>query len=339
MSDRQTSSEQPQLSVVVIGRNEGARLARCFTSVGAIHLPDAAIELIYVDSASTDNSVELAQGHGAKVIIVDPERPCAAIGRNAGWRAARGPIVLFLDGDTILAPEFVPYALRELNDPRVGVVFGYRRELHPEASLYNRVLDLDWIIHPGEAEFCGGDAFIRRAVLESVGGYNERLIAGEDAELCARIRAAGYKIVCLDRTMVSHDLAITHFNQYWRRAVRSGHAYAEVSSKSKPEHLPGWHRQTRLNRLKGTFMIVLLVVASVLAIFTGSTMPVVVACGIVAALSLRTAARTRWKRADYPTRLLHGLHSHLVQIPTLIGQIQYFRNLASGRTTELIEYK
>jgi GT2 family glycosyltransferase len=339
MSTRQASGEGPRLSVVVIGRNEGSRLTRCLASVGEIKVAEGTTELIYVDSASTDNSVEQARSFGAKVIIVDPQRPCAAIGRNAGWRAARGSIVLFLDGDTVLAPEFVPCGLRKFDDPCIGVVFGYRRELYPDISIYNRVLDLDWIVRPGEAEFCGGDALIRREVLEAVGGYNEWLIAGEEPELCSRIRATGHKILCLDRKMVSHDLAITHFSQYWRRAVRTGHAYAEVSGKAKPDQLPDWHRQARLNRLKGAFMLALLVGSAIMTICNRSTVPVLGALGIVAGLSLRTATRTRWKQVAYPTRLLHGLHSHLVQIPTLLGQIQYFRNQLSGRFTKLIEYK
>ena len=340
MNAREASAEGLRVSVVVIGRNEGLRLTRCLDSIREIRMPDGTIELIYVDSASTDNSVEQAKSFGAQVIIVDPRRPCAAIGRNAGWRAARGSIVLFLDGDTVLAPDFVPCGLRELDaDPRIGVVFGYRRELYPDISIYNRVLDLDWIVRPGEAEFCGGDALIRREVLEAVGGYNERLIAGEEPELCSRIRATGHKILCLDRKMVSHDLAITHFSQYWRRAVRTGHAYAEVSGKAKPDQLPDWHRQTRLNRLKGAFMLALLVGCTIMTICIRSTMPVLGALAIVAGLSLRTATRTRWKRADYPTRLLHGVHSHLVHIPTLLGQIQYLKNRMTGRMAHLMEYK
>ena len=158
MNAREASAEGLRVSVVVIGRNEGLRLTRCLDSVREIRMPDGTIELIYVDSASTDNSVEQAKSFGAQVIIVDPRRPCAAIGRNAGWRAARGSIVLFLDGDTVLAPDFVPCGLRELDaDPRIGVVFGYRRELYPDISIYNRVLDLDWI-----AESLDGLAFVTK---------------------------------------------------------------------------------------------------------------------------------------------------------------------------------
>ncbi len=157
----------PVLSVVVIGRNEGERLARCLESVRAMTDPGGPVELIYVDSASTDGSPERAAALGATVMTVRPERPSAALGRNAGWRVAQAPLVLFLDGDTILHPRFVADSLPEFQNPPVTVVWGHRREIHPEASLYNRVLDLDWIYPPGPSEFCGGDALMRREPLEA----------------------------------------------------------------------------------------------------------------------------------------------------------------------------
>src|SRR5882724_8917772 len=111
--------------------------------------------------------MEKRGGCGAKVIIVGPERPCAAVWRNAGWQAAAAPVVLFLDGDTLLHPVFVADCLPKFAVPRVAVVWGHRRELHPEASIYHRVLDLDWVYPVGPSEFCGGDALIRRPVLQS----------------------------------------------------------------------------------------------------------------------------------------------------------------------------
>ena len=133
------------VSVVVIGRNEGERLRRCLKSVFAMVRPNFEIEVIYVDSGSADNSVALAKTEGAKTIALTPQRPTAALGRNAGWQAARGSIILFLDGDTVLHPEFVAASLGEFSMPRVAVVWGHRRELYPHRSIYNRALDLDWI--------------------------------------------------------------------------------------------------------------------------------------------------------------------------------------------------
>ena len=88
---------EPLVSVVVIGRNEGQRLAACLESVKETINPGGGIELIYVDSNSQDGSPELAETVGAKVLRVKSQRPCAAIGRNAGWLAATAPYILFLN--------------------------------------------------------------------------------------------------------------------------------------------------------------------------------------------------------------------------------------------------
>jgi cellulose synthase/poly-beta-1,6-N-acetylglucosamine synthase-like glycosyltransferase len=332
-------NNHPILSVVVIGRNEGERLVRCLESVAAMDPPGETVETIYVDTASMDGSAEHARRLGARVIQVNPARPCASIGRNAGWRAARARIVFFLDGDTVLAPDFAAIAIPQFEDPMVAVVFGDRREINTVGSIYNRVLDLDWIAPPGPGQLCGGDALIRRDVLEQSGGYDEQLIAGEDAELCWRIRALGYKIEHLDRRMTGHDLAIDRFSQYWRRSLRTGYAYAEISERFRHSSMPVWSREARRNIINGAVIVAILAGSPMLSLTTHSLIPIAAAIAIIAALAVRTAIRSRWKCGDLSTRLLYGLHSHLVQIPIFFGQLKYQLNRLLGRTTPLIEYK
>ena len=78
-----------------------------------------------------------------------------------------------------------------------------------------------------EARAFGGDVMIRAAALENVGGYRDDLIAGEEPELCIRLRAAGWRIWRLPYEMTSHDAAMTRFSQWWRRAMRAGYAFAQ----------------------------------------------------------------------------------------------------------------
>ncbi|HEV3112091.1 MAG TPA: glycosyltransferase [Candidatus Binataceae bacterium] len=327
------------ISVVVIGRNEGERLTRCLESVATMVHPGGGVEVIYVDSASTDGSPQRAAALGARVLEVRPPRPCAAVGRNAGWRAASAPTVLFLDGDTRLAPDFVTGSLSEFNDPKVAVVWGHRRELAPRASIFNRVLDLDWIYPPGVSEFCGGDALIRRQVLEEIGGFDERLIAGEEPEMYQRIRARGYTILHVDRPMTGHDLAMSRWSQYWRRALRAGYAYAEVSDRFAAAGIELWQAEARRNRIHGTLMLALVAIGLAGSLLARSLVPIALAAAIVVLLALRTAHRVRWKSPDFSTRLLYGLHSHLQQITILFGQIRYRRDRRAGRIGSLIEYK
>lgn len=336
MNDSPTT---PRLSIVVIGRNEGERLRRCLLSILSASTGGHSAELIYVDSASTDGSPELAARLGAEVIAINPQRPSAALGRNAGWARARGEYVLFLDGDTVLERDFLPAALASLEaDPQIAAVWGHRRELATRDSWYNRVLDLDWIYPPGDSEFCGGDALFRREALLASGGFNPALIAGEEPELCARLRARGYRIVHIDQAMTGHDLAMTRFSQYWRRAERAGHAYADVARRLAHSPTPLWRRECRRNLVHAGLLVLALPLLAALISFTPAAVWLA-ALVVGALLLLRTAWRARWKHSDGRTLLGYALHSHLQQLPIAWGQLRWHLDQRLGQRRGLIEYK
>ncbi|MBB6142809.1 glycosyltransferase involved in cell wall biosynthesis [Silvibacterium bohemicum] len=330
----------PPLSVVVIGRNEGQRLVRCLESIAAIRSAHPELEVIYVDSASSDGSRETATRLGAKTIALEASHPTAALGRNAGWKQASAEYVLFLDGDTILHPDFPERAFESLlADPAIAAVWGHRREIHPEASLYNRILDLDWIYPPGPAEFCGGDVLMRRSALEAAGGYDGTLIAGEEPELCRRMRALGYQILHIDAPMTGHDLEMRRFRQYWKRALRAGFAYAQVSSRFRGTGDPFWQSDRIANLRRGGFWALSFLATLVLSAVLRSVLPAAAWIALLLVLSLRSAWKARWKSASAVTLLLYGLHSQLQQVPICIGQLSYDLDPRKGRQKKLIEYK
>ena len=326
------------ISVVVIGRNEGPRLARCLAAVQAADWQGQLRELIYVDSSSHDDSVALAGRLGARVFELGAARPCAAAGRNIGWRAARGEFVLFLDGDTVLHPHFVQRAMAALADARVVAVWGHRRESHPAQSIYTRVLDLDWVFAPGRSDYFGGDALVRRQALVDVGGFDDALIAGEEPELCRRLRAQGGFIEHIDAPMTLHDLAITTARGWWTRAERAGLAYAQVATRYAGTVDPLWQREARRNRVHGSALLSLpLLLAATLWL-----QPVLGAGLMLAVLALwaRSAWRCRWKCPGRPALAwAYAAHSHLQQLPILAGQWRWWRLQRALRQPELIEYQ
>ena len=183
-----------KIDAVVIGRNEGARLVACLDA-----LQGQVRRMIYVDSGSTDGSVDAARAAGATVVALDMTQPfTAARARNAGLDvlASDAPdFVQLLDGDCQMQPGWLPAALAAFAaHPLAVVVCGRRRERFPEASVYNALADREWDTPIGQALACGGDALMRFAAVRAVGGYNPALIAGEEPDLCLRLRAAGFDL-------------------------------------------------------------------------------------------------------------------------------------------------
>ena len=217
------------LGAVVIGRNEGQRLIRCLHS-----LRTQVTRCVYVDSGSSDDSVAQAQALGVDVVNLDMTRPfTAARARNEGLARLRHiapdiTLVQFIDGDCELQPDWLPHATAFLREhPDVAVVCGRRRERFPQASIYNQLCDIEWDTPIGLAKACGGDALMRVVALVAVGGYRPDLIAGEEPELCVRLRAAGHQVWRLHVEMTWHDAAMYRLSQWWQRNRRSGYAFAE----------------------------------------------------------------------------------------------------------------
>jgi glycosyltransferase involved in cell wall biosynthesis len=217
-----------KIGVIIIGRNEGERLIKCLASVNQQNN-----HIVYVDSNSSDNSVKNAKNAGADVIDLDMSKPfSAARARNTGWKflLARYPdveFIQFVDGDCELQNTWLKQANNFLIEhAEYAIVCGRRRERYPKASLYNQFCDDEWNTPVGDALACGGDALIRMSALIEVDGYKDFFVAGEEPEMCYRLRQNTWKIYRLDAEMTLHDANITRFGQWWKRANRAGFAFA-----------------------------------------------------------------------------------------------------------------
>lgn len=317
------------IGVVAIGRNEGARLERCLDA-----LPAGLGAVVYVDSGSTDGSVEMARGRGAQVVLLDTAQPfTAARARNAGLKALPElSFVQFLDGDCEIQSGWLEQALAWMQThPRAGVVCGRRRERAPGVSVYNRLIDEEWNTPIGEARACGGDALMRSAALVEVGGFNPSLIAGEEPELCVRLRGAGWQVWRLDAEMVLHDAALTRFGQWWTRARRGGHAFAEGAALHGAPPERHFVQETRRALLWGLGLPVVSLLLAVL-ISPWAMLLLGLYPAQVVRLALRSPARDefRWTRATFLT---------LAKLPEALGVGTYIWRRLWQRPAELIEYK
>lgn len=321
----------PRIAAVIIGRNEGARFLDCLASLPATLHP-----VIYVDSGSTDGSVAAARAAGAEVVELDPTRPfTAARARNAGLARLEGDAAEFvqlLDGDCALRAGWVDTAARALrDDPGLAVVCGRRRERHPEASVYNRLCDAEWDTPAGPARACGGDAMMRLAPLRAAGGYRGDLIAGEEPELCVRLRQAGWRIARLGAEMTWHDAGMTRLGQWWRRSRRAGHAYAEGAALHGAAPERHWVRETVRALVWGAALPLAAAAALVLAPPLGALLLLAYPAQVLR-LALRWGARRRgaWERAVFTV---------LGRFAEAQGALGCFLSRLSGRRRGLVEYK
>jgi glycosyltransferase involved in cell wall biosynthesis len=322
------------VALVVIGRNEGERLRRCLESA-----TPQVNNVVYVDSGSTDGSLELAAQFGAQIVSLDAVQPfTAARARNAGAAlAVEGKqhvrYIQFVDGDCELVSGWLAEAMEFLESyPDVVAVCGRRRERFPERSIYNRLCDLEWDTPVGQARAFGGDVMIRSAAFQNAGGYRSDLIAGEDPELAIRLRQAGGQVWRIDIDMTLHDAAMTRFSQWWRRSVRAGYAYALGASIHGAPPERHWVRESRrswiwgfviptlgfMGALMGYFYLVL----AVIFLFLTQWLRLFVNCRGSLSLSLASA-----------TFLVIGKFAEVT------GQVRFLWHRIVHHRSRLIEYK
>jgi GT2 family glycosyltransferase len=322
-----------KVGVVAIGRNEGERLDQCLQSVIGCATP-----VVYVDSGSSDDSVAIARRARCDVVELDARIPfTAARARNEGFERARQlqPDLLyiqFVDGDCEVVAGWIERAAAFLDArPDVAVVYGRRRERNPGRSIYNLLCDIEWNTPIGEAMGCGGDALIRATALDRVGGYRAAVIAAEDTELCARLRAVGWKIWRLDIEMTVHDAAMTRFGQWWRRAVRAGYAFAQGSylHGATPERLFVW--ESHRAWLWGIWLPLLCLGAAMAFRPWGWLIWLIYPLQI-----LRMAIRNGGPMRQ---RAWLAVFQVLARFPEALGQIKFLRDLLFGRQAAIIEYK
>lgn len=328
-----SKADETRVGIIVIGRNEGERLTACLTSLGEL-----VRRTIYVDSGSSDGSVEKAREMGALVVALDMALPfTAARARNAGFALLDKEFpdtehIQFIDGDCTLDSEWLAKAEAFLNTKSdVAVVCGRRRELYPSRSVYNQLCDMEWNSPIGEALECGGDTLIRTSAFRQVGGYANELIAGEEPDMCVRLRSLGWRIWRIDAEMTLHDANITQFSQWWRRSMRAGHAFAEISARHAASPFGIWKQNMKRILLWGLTLPLAILLAAVL-IHPAFLLLLLIYPLQVARIALRSGAGqfSNWAYAFFAV---------LGKFPEMQGAMRFYINRLMKRTNALIEYK
>lgn len=311
----------------MIGRNEGERLQRCLES-----LRSSALSVVYVDSASSDDSVAMARARGVEVIELDMTLPfTAARARNAGFQRLRQNLpdlgfVHFVDGDCELIDGWLAAAVAFLDRrAEVVAVCGRLRERFPERSIYNRLSDHEWDRPPGETDASGGIVLMRSDAFATVGGFREDLVAGEEPELCQRLRRGGWKIWRLAQGMAWHDAAMLRFGQWWMRSKRVGFAYAQaVDLQGRASERQHW------KQLVSPWFWVAVVPVLALAACWAFGWPALLILLIYPVQVLRVALKSR---GDVLGRVTRGAFIALGKVPEALGQLQFLRKRLRRATT------
>ncbi len=175
---------------------------------------------------------------------------------------------------------------------------------------------------------------MRTGPLLEVGGFNPALIAGEEPDLCFRLRQRGQRVRRIDAEMTLHDANIRRFGQWWRRTLRGGHAYAEGFTLHRREPGRYCRREVRSNLLWGTLLPVLCLAL----LWLRPSLAVLLLLGYPLLL-LRVYVGSRRRGHGRKDAWLYSSFCVLGKIPSSLGQLRYWTRRALGRHSHLIEYK
>ena len=323
----------PKIGIVIIGRNEGERLIRCIQS-----LHETIANTVYVDSASTDHSLAAAKKLGAHTLALDMLKPfTAGRARNAGFAELlkffpETEFVQFVDGDCEVLNNWVQVAATFLQDnPQIAVVSGVLNERFPDKTIYNTLCDLEWKMPIGEVKACGGNALVRVSAFKEVDGFLPTLIAGEEPEMCIRLRKKGWKVWHLANKMMLHDAEMTQFKQWWRRTMRAGYAFAEGAflHGAAPEY--HWVAESKRAWLWG-FLIPLAII--ILAIIKP-----VWAILLILVYPLQWLRLSLKSQHPFKTASLQAFFLTLGKFAEMAGQIKFLWHRYTNKKSQIIEYK
>ena len=219
------------ISFIVIGKNEGWKITKCFQSIidtiSFNNLVD--YEVIYVDSNSTDDSIKRVLKFKDVKIFKIKSKPNAAIARNIGAQESSGQSLFFIDGDMEIDPNFLPLVFNEKDGLKYSFVSG-------QVENINR--DKDWNIINKSYQFknlnddkyystTGGIFFIKKELWEKINGMDNRFRRGQDHDLALRLTRIGYPLLRKKEIIANHNtIPYTHTSRIWNTLFSGDVSYS-----------------------------------------------------------------------------------------------------------------
>jgi glycosyltransferase involved in cell wall biosynthesis len=203
----------PEVSVIVPGHNASGTLRSSLHALRSQDWPREFLEIVYVDDASTDNSIEVASGLADRIVQLTGLRRGPAAARNAGAREAGGEILVFIDADVLAPPETIR-AFAELlsEDEALDAAFGSYDSEPLDRTLVSQYRNLlHHFVHQtsrrNASTFWAGCGAVRKGSFERAGGFDAERYRNamiEDIELGHRMRALGMRIRLQPSIQVKH---------------------------------------------------------------------------------------------------------------------------------------
>ena len=231
----------PLVSVVITTKNEEKHIGQCLASIRAQTYPQASIEVIVVDNASSDATQEIARRFTPHVFDRGPERSAQ---RNFGMgEKAQGAYVMYLDADMTLSPQVIERCVEQLEGNAEQVAL-YISEIVTGVSFWSKVRRFERTFYDATVIDCA--RFMRTDTFVRSGGFDTSMTGPEDWDLDKRLRAVG--VVGLVREPIYHNEAEFHLRQYLDKKsyyAKSFDTYREKWGADDPDvrkQLGFWYR-------------------------------------------------------------------------------------------------
>lgn len=311
------------IDIVIIGKNCEQILDDCIKSVINTKWVYGEKNIFYVDSFSTDHSMQIANNYkDVKAFLLNEQPASAAKGRNYGATLGHGDIIQFVDCDVVLGKNWLDVVYQNfIENENLAGMKGILKEKNSRQNIYHFAASLEWNESNESCEELGGICAIRRKCFEAVNGYRN-IESGEDPDLSRRLIEKGYKLKQDSEVMGVHDIRMNEFKVWMRRSIRTGWTYASIGHKRMMKKDFFWIREQARILIRG--------LGAVLAIFGGAyfnqyLLGFLLLLVFVFQPTLTSIPRMAKKfHISLYDSFVYSLHCSIILIPQFIGYVKYW---------------